>query len=180
MLVAEKNRLKEVMSDAVRRRLKTHIKFLKQELDDLGRELTRVIQESPMWQEDDALLRSVPRVGDVASSTLLSELPELGSLNRKEIAALVGAASLNRDSGTYRGPRRIWGGRARVSKELYMAVLVAVRHNEVIRTFYERLVAAGKAKKMALTACMRKLLTILNAMIEHRFQRDQHHHLFQT
>src|SRR5262249_6566596 len=121
-------------------------------------------RNSPLWREQEDLLRSVPGVGRVMTATLLAELPELGKLNRKQIAALVGVAPLNRDSGTYRGKRMIWGGRASVRAALYMAALVASRHNPAIRTFYERLCAAGKAKKLALTACMRKLLTMLNAM----------------
>ena len=114
-----------------------------------------------------SLLRSVPGVGPVLTTTLIAELPELGSLSRQEVAALVGVAPLNRDSGSLRGRRTVWGGRRRVRTALYMATLVAARHNPVIRSFYERLCTAGKAKKVALTACMRKLLTILNAMAKH-------------
>ncbi len=113
-------------------------------------------------------MRSVPGVGPVLSLTLLAELPELGTLNRKQIAALVGVAPLNRDSGTLRGHRMVWGGRARVRAALYMAALVATRHNPVLRAFYDRLCAAGKPRKVALTACMHKLLTILNALLKHR------------
>ena len=176
MLVAEKNRLKRAIRP-VQKSLKTHIAFLERELKDVDRELKDAIRKSPVWRDKENLLRSVPGIGDVTSITLLSALPELGSLGRKQIAALVGVAPLNRDSGTYRGKRRVWGGRSRVRSALYMATLVATKHNVVIRTFYERLVGAGKAKKVALTACMRKLLTILNCMLrdgsrwdEHRFQ----------
>ncbi len=113
------------------------------------------------------LLRSVPGVGPVLTVTLLAGLPELGRLDRREIAALVGVAPFNRDSGTLRGKRTVWGGRSSVRATLYMATLVATRHNSVIRAFYQRLLEAGKPKKVALTACMRKLLTILNAMLKH-------------
>ena len=130
-------------------------------------QLHRFIRESPIWREKDNLLRSVPGVGPVLSSTLLAELPELGSLNRKQIAVLAGVAPLNRDSGKFRGRRTVWGGRANVRAALYMATLVATRYNVVIRRFYERLCLAGKAKKTAITACMRKLLTIMNAMMNH-------------
>ena len=130
--------------------------------------MRRSVQESPVWREKDNLLRSAPGVGPILSATLLAELPELGTLNRRQIAALVGVAPLNRDSGTFRGKRTVWGGRATVRAALYMAALVATRYNPVIRTFYQRLCAAGKAKKVAITACMRKLLIILNAMLKHR------------
>ena len=130
--------------------------------------LFATIQQSPVWREKDELLRSVPGVGPVLTSTLLANLPELGTLTNKQIAALVGVAPLNRDSGTLRGRRTVWGGRAQVRAVLYMSAIVAARFNPVIRTFYRRLCAGGKAKKVALTACMRKLLTILNAMLRHR------------
>jgi len=122
----------------------------------------------------DDLLRSAPGVGPVLATTLLAGLPELGTLTRQQIAALVGVAPLNRDSGTLRGRRRVWGGRAQVRTALYMAALTATRYNPVIRAFYARLCAAGKAKKVALTACMRKLLTILNSMVKHRTRWQEH------
>jgi transposase len=121
-----------------------------------------------VWREKEDLLRSVPRVGPQLSRTLLAHLPELGTLDRKRFPALVGVAPFNRDSGTLRGKRTVWGGRARVRVPLYMAALVASRHNPVIRAFYQRLCAKGKPKKVALTACMRKLLTILNAVVKQR------------
>ena len=167
MITAEKNRLyraRRPVSDHI----KAHIAWLEQELGDMDSNLRRFIQGSPIWREKDNLLRSVPGVGPILSSTLLAELPELGILNRKQIAALAGVAPLNRDSGKFRGKRTVWGGRAKVRAVLYMATLVATRHNAVIRCFYERLIAAGKAKKTAITACMRKLLTIMNAMMKHR------------
>ncbi len=125
-----------------------------------------MIRDSPVWREREGLLQSAPGVGKVLSTTLLAELPELGTLTRHEVAALVGVAPLNRDSGALRGKRTVWGGRARVRAALYMGTLVATRYNPVIKEFYERLIAKGKAKKVALTACMRKLLTILNAMLK--------------
>ncbi|MCJ7509700.1 MAG: IS110 family transposase [Dehalococcoidia bacterium] len=167
MLTAEKNRLRTA-APAVCGHIKEHIVWLERSLSDLDRELGQVIHSSDIWRAQDNLLQSAPGVGPVLSTTLLAELPELGSLNRKEIAALVGVAPLNRDSGTLRGRRTVWGGRSQVRAALYMAALVATRRNPVIRAFYDRLVGAGKPKKVALTACMRKLLTILNAMIRHQ------------
>jgi transposase len=168
MITAERNRLSSIRNKAVRRHIKDHIAWLERELVDTDNDLRRSIKESPVWREKDNLLRSVPGVGPVLSATLLADLPELGTLNRRQIAALVGVAPLNRDSGNFRGKRSVWGGRAKVRAVLYMATLVATRHNAVIRTFYQHLCAAGKEKKVALTACMRKLLTILNAMLRHR------------
>ena len=167
MLTAEQQRL-ERARPPVRGRVVAHIAWLEQELADLDDELRRTVQASPAWREQEALLRSAPGIGPVVATTLLAEVPELGRLNRKQISALVGVAPLNRDSGTLRGQRAVWGGRGRVRAALYMAALVAVRHNPVIRRFYQRLLAAGKAKKVALTACMHKLLIILNAMLHHR------------
>ena len=131
-------------------------------------DLRRAVRASPLWRAREDLLCSVPGVGPVTSLMLLAQLPELGTLNRKQIAALVGVAPLNRDSGTWRGRRAIWGGRATVRAVLYMAALVGTRHNLALRALYQRLLAARKPKKLALTACMRKLLTILNAMLKHR------------
>jgi len=164
MITAEKNRLARA-SDWPRKDIQEHIDWLQRRLDDVDNELQDTIKKSPMWREKDALLRSVPGVGKILSLTLLSQLPELGTLNRRQIAALVGIAPLNRDSGQFRGKRSVWGGRAKIRSALYMATLVATRCNETIRQFYVRLCAAGKPHKVALTACMRKLLTILNAMI---------------
>jgi len=167
MMVAEKNRL-SAASKAVRKRIEAHIRWLETELDRADKDLDQSIRQSPIWQEHQDLLRSVPGIGPVVSRTLLAELPELGRLNRKQIAALVGIAPLNCDSGTFRGRRGIWGGRATVRAVLYMAALVASRRNSVIRNFYKRLRDKGKAPKVALVACMHKLLTILNAMIKHK------------
>ena len=166
MLVAERNRLSSAAT-AVRPRVEAHILWLKQELDDLDNNLRETLRRSPVWREKDDLLRSVPGIGEQISLTLLAYLPELGTLNRRQIAALVGVAPFNRDSGTLRGKRTVWGGRAGVRSALYMGAMVASRHNPVIRDFYQRLLSAGKPKKVALTACMRKLLTILNSMLKH-------------
>lgn len=173
MLLAEKNRLR-LAARPIRRRVQTHITWLKRELVALDKNLTRTIRDSPVWREQDDVLRSVPGVGPVLVSTLFAHLPELGTLTRKQVAALVGVAPFSRDSGTLRGRRMIWGGRAPVRAALYMATLVATRFNPVIRAFYQRLCGVGKAKKLALTACMRKLLTILNAMAKTKTAwRDQ-------
>ena len=167
MLTAEHNRLGRAGED-VRMGIEGHIRWLEEALSEINDDLDDRIRHSPSWLEKSKLLKSVPGVGRVVSSTLLIELPELGSLNRRKIAALVGVAPLNRDSGTIRGRRTVWGGRAKLRASLYMAALVASRCNPVIAAFYQRLVDAGKPKKVALTACMRKLLTILNSMIRTR------------
>ena len=166
MLVSEKNRLSSA-TVAVRPRIEAHIAWLEGELDDLDEGLRQTLRHSPVWREKDDLLRSVPGVGERLSTTLLAYLPELGTLDRRQVAALVGVAPFSRDSGTLRGKRTVWGGRARIRAALYMGALVASRHNPVIRDFYRRLLAAGKPKKLALTACMRKLLVILNSMLKH-------------
>lgn len=167
MIVAERNRF-TAASKTVRKRIDAHIRWLEAELGRADKDLDQSIRRSPIWQETEELLRSVPGIGPIISRTLLAELPELGQLNRKQIAALVGVAPLNHDSGKLTGRRTIWGGRATVRATLYMAALVGSRRNAVIRAFYQRLRNAGKAPKLALVACMRKLLTIINAMIKHR------------
>ena len=167
MLVSEKNRLSAATTVAVRPRIEAHIVWLERELDDLDEGLRQTLRQSPVWREKDDLLRTVPGVGEQLSITLLAYLPELGTLDRRQIAALVGVAPFNRDSGTLRGKRTVWGGRARVRAALYMGALVASRFNPVIRDFYQRLLADGKPRKLALTACMRKLLVILNSMLKH-------------
>lgn len=166
MLTAEKNRLASARKP-IRKSLRAHIAWLERELQHTDADLADAIRQSPVWQEKDALLRSVPGVGPVLTTTLLANVPELGTLTHKQIAALVGVAPLNRDSGTLRGKRTVWGGRAQVRAVLYMGAIVAARFNPVIRAFYQHLCTAGKAKKVALTACMRKLLIILNAMLKH-------------
>ena len=166
MLVSEKNRLGTAIG-AVSPRIEAHIAWLEQELSDLDKGLRQTLRRSPVWREKDDLLRTVPGVGEQISLTLLANLPELGTLNRRQIAALVGVAPYNRDSGTLRGKRAVWGGRTRVRAVLYMGALVASRHNPAIRDFYQRLLAAGKPKKVALVASMRKLLVILNGMLKH-------------
>jgi transposase len=167
MLTAEKNRLK-LATRAVGRDITAHIRFLEKRLKDSDDELKRRIEAHDDFRVTDELLRSVPSVGRVSSSTLIALLPELGALPHRQIVALVGLAPLNDDSGRRLGRRRIWGGRSEVRSVLYMATISALRFNPVIRTTYQRLVAAGKPKKVAIVACMRKLLTILNAIV-----RDQ-------
>lgn len=164
MLIAEKNRV-YLTHRSMKPRLQEHIAWLENELAALDQDLKAQLQQSPIWREKDNLLRSVPGVGAVTSTTLLAELPELGILNRKQIAALVGVAPFNCDSGKMRGKRIIWGGRACVRNSLYMATLSACRYNPVIKSHFNHLKAEGKPPKVALVACMRKLLTILNAMI---------------
>lgn len=166
MITAEKNRTHRI-SPVLRDRIETHIQWLEEELSQLDQQLHQRVRHSPLWRMQENLLRTVPGIGPITACNLLAHLPELGTLNRKQIAALVGVAPLNRDSGTLRGRRTCWGGRANVRSVLYMAALVATRYNSAIRAFYHRLLAAGKAKKVALVACMRKLLTIVNAMLKH-------------
>jgi len=167
MLVAEKNRL-GFAPKALHRGIQAHIRWLERQLDDVTTELAAQIEASPVWRARDDLLQSVPGVGPIVSYTLLGELPELGTLSHKQIAALVGVAPLARDSGTLRGKRMVWGGRASVRTALFLAALCGRRWNPVLKVFYDRLIAAGKPKKVALIACARKLVTILNAMM-----RDQ-------
>ncbi len=167
MIVAEKNR-RATASHAVRKRIDAHLRWLESELGRADKDLDRSIRQSPIWRENEDLLRSVPGIGPVTSRTLLAELPELGRLHSKQISALVGVAPLARDSGKLKGRRAIWGGRASVRAVLYMAALVATRRNPVIREFYKRLCAAGKKHKVALVACMHKLLTILNSILKHK------------
>jgi transposase len=167
MLVAEKNRLL-MAPESVAKRIRAHVRWLEKELSRTDRDLDEAIRESEAWRRNEALLRSVPGVGPVLARTLLAELPELGTLSHKRLSALVGVAPFNRDSGMLRGKRAVWGGRAHVRAALYMGALVAVRHNPVLEEFYGRLLSAGKPKKVALVACMRKLLAILNAMLRDR------------
>src|SRR3990170_263723 len=161
----------------VRPRIDRVLAVLEQELQDLDTELRDRLRASPLWRAQEDLLQSVPGVGPALTFSLLADLPELGTLSRKQIAALVGVAPMNRDSGRWRGKRVVWGGRANVRAALYMPTVVAVRWNPVLRDFYQRLVAAGKPKKVALVACMRKLLVILNAMLKHRTPWQTNHDL---
>jgi transposase len=164
MLTVEKNRLVTVRAK-MRSDIEAHIQWLSSSLKELDKEIEDFVKRSPAWKEKDALLQSVPGVGPVTSATMLGMLPELGQLNRQEIAALVGVAPVNKDSGKKQGKRRVYGGRADVRCVLYMAALSAKKCNPAIRKFYDRLIKQGKEKKVALTACMRKLLVILNAMM---------------
>lgn len=165
MLTAERNRL-PLAHGRIRHDVQAHIHWLEQRLKDSNEGLRLAIRESPLWRATDQLLRSVPGIGPTTAAVLVADLPELGQLSRHQVAALVGVAPFNRDSGPRRGPRTIAGGRASVRAPLYMATLVATRYNPVIRAFYHRLRAAGKPPKVALVAAMRKLLTILNAIIK--------------
>jgi len=167
MLTAERNR-EHTATPGLRERIAGHLAWLAEDLAGLDRDVARAVREDPAWRARDESLRSAPGVGPVLSTTLPAALPELGALTRRQVAALVGVAPLSWDSGTLRGKRVVWGGHAQIRGALYMAALVATRHNPVIGAFYARLCAAGKPKKVALTACMRKLLTILNAILAHR------------
>lgn len=168
MLGAEVNRRRLVHDQRLRERLNAHIAWLEQALREVDDDLRRLVRSSVLWRETDDLLRSAPGIGPVTSCTLIADLPELGHLDRRRIAALVGVAPFNRDSGTMRGRRIVSGGRASVRTVLYMATLTAIRHNPVIATFYQRLRAGGRPGKVALVAAMRKLLTILNAIVRER------------
>ena len=168
MLVAERVRLKQATGRAryaSRKSIEKHVRFLERELAGTDTDLGALVEASPLWRVQDELLQSVPGIGPTTARTLLAELPELGHLSRRAIAKLVGIAPLNADSGRWRGVRRIWGGRAVARTALYMAALVAVRHNRVLKAFYQQLLARGKAKKLALIACARKLLSILNELL---------------
>lgn len=164
MMTAEQSRLTVADNNKVRREITAHIHWLKKRLQVIDSDLDQAIKSSPAWQRKASLLKSIPGVGRVTALTLLSHLPELGSLSNKQVAALVGLAPFNRDSGTIRGRRCIWGGRASIRAVLYMCALSAIRYNPVLKVFYDRLRAAGKVPMVALVATMRKLLTILNAI----------------
>jgi transposase len=171
MLTAERNRL-SCAPVGLRKELQAHIRWLERRIAGLDTELEHAIRTSPVWRAQEARLRSVPGIGPIVARTLLAQLPELGTLAPKPLAALVGVAPLNRDSGLFRGRRKVGGGRAAVRAVLYMGTLAAVRFNPVLRPFYQRLRAAGKLPKVALTACMHKLLTILNALLKHQRRWD--------
>ena len=165
MLADEKNRRASAASDTVREQIKEHIDWLEGCIKELDEQLQALLQTSARWQAKDQILQSVPGIGPVASFSLIADLPELGTLNRQQISKLVGVAPLNRDSGQHRGTRHIYGGRARLRRVLYMAALTAARHNSVLKEFYQRLRAKHKPFKVAITACMRKLLSIINVMM---------------
>jgi transposase len=166
MMGAEKHRQATATQPRVRKQIEAHLKWLDKQLSQIDDDMGRLIERSCVMQHRLALLSSVPGVGRVTATSLIAQLPELGQLNERELAALVGVCPFSRDSGTMRGRRSIWGGRARVRAALYMAALVASRHNPVLKAFYQRLLAAGKLKKVALVACMHKLLLILNALVK--------------
>ena len=165
MLTAEKNRRGSAATDTVRKEIKEHIDWLQDRIAELDEQLQALLKSSSLWQVKDDLLQSVPGIGPVVSFSMLADLPELGTLNRQQISKLVGVAPLNCDSGQLRGTRHIYGGRARVRSMLYMAALTATRYNPVIKEFYKRLLAKNKPFKVAITACMRKLLAIINVMV---------------
>ncbi|MEW6137766.1 MAG: IS110 family transposase [Thermodesulfobacteriota bacterium] len=168
MLSAEKTRRKSTASNEMRQDITAHIQWLQQRLNNVDKDIRRSIKDIPEWREKDKIIQSVPGAGPVLSVSILALLPELGTLNRRQIAALVGVAPFNRDSGRMKGRRCIWGGRAAIRSVLYMVALAAIRSNSVIKAFYNRLVQAGKTHKVAATACMCKLLTILNTMVRDR------------
>lgn len=165
MLTMEKNRRGLVPTGRARKSLDKHIAWLEEAVRRASDDIDQAVRQSPIWREKEDLLRSVKGIGPVSARTILVELPELGRLNRKKIAALVGVAPFNRDSGRFKGMRSIAGGRSHVRTVLYMAAVTAARHNPLIRPLYQRLIAAGKKKKVAIVACIRKLLTILTAMV---------------
>ena len=168
MLTMEKNRWKQVQTTRIEKNIRRSITFLEQQITELDSELDQFIAELPEWRELNDLLQSVPGIGPQTARMLIAELPELGHTNRQQIAALVGVAPMNQDSGMFRGVRMIIGGRARVRSALYIATLVGTRFNPVLKTYYHRLLALGKRKKLAVVACMRKLLVILNAMVRNK------------
>jgi transposase len=166
MILREKNRLEQTHIDAVRRDIRENLSWLSQRLKQMEKDIQALIHQSPLWREKDCLLQSVPGIGPVIARSLITYVPELGVLSGREVASLIGVAPFNRDSGRFKGKRMIRGGRGHVRSLLYMGALVASRFNEIIRDFYHRLLAAGKPKKLALTACIRKLLLMLNAMLK--------------
>lgn len=165
MITAEENRLKQA-SDPVTEHIAEHLQWLKLARKKLDNDLDNQIRDNDLWREKDQVLQAVPGIGNVTSRTLLSQLPELGQISNKQVAALVGVAPLNRDSGKFQGHRSIWGGRAEVRTALYMAVVSAIRCNPIIRPYYQHLRDRGKAFKVAMVACVRKLLIILNTMLK--------------
>ncbi len=173
MISAEKNRLSQ-SPKWTRKTIQAHIDWLTRELRRIDKEISHLIKNSPIWREKDAILQSFKGVGSVTSSVLLAALPELGTLTARKISALAGVAPLNRDSGRFRGKRFVWGGRKEVRCALYMATLSAIRFNPTIKSFYQRLIHAGKPRKVAMTACMRKTLVILNSMIKHMTHWQPH------
>ncbi len=168
ILTDEKNRRASAATDTVRDQIEEHIDWLEECIAELDEQLKALLQSSAHWQAKDEILQSVPGIGPVVSFSMIADLPELVTLNRQKISKLVGVAPLNRDSGQQRGTRHIYGGRARLRRVLYMAALTASRHNPVIKEFYERLCANHKPFKVAITACMRKLLAIINVMVRDR------------
>lgn len=176
MKTAEENRLGTAPSEAVRSDIKEHLSFLEERLAQTEHQIEEAIENSPLWQEEEELLCSIPGVAEATAHVLMAELPELGEANRQEIAKLAGVAPLNQDSGKHRGSRTTWGGRASVRKALYMAALSATQYNQKIQEFYDRLLDRGKAKKTALVACMRKLLVVMNTMMKNGTHWNPEYH----
>jgi len=165
ILAIEKTRLKQV-SKPIRQNVQAHITWLQDQIREMDQDLSKALKTSSVWRKKDQIIQSIPGAGPILSINLLANVPELGVLNQRQIAALIGLAPLNRDSGRFRGRRCIWGGRANMRAVLYMNAVTAIQHNSVIRAFYTRLIEKGKPFKVAITACMRKLLTIINSMIK--------------
>lgn len=176
MLTSEKTRRRQ-SSKPIQDDIQVHIEWLNQRLKELDDNLSKTIKNSSIWRESSSIIQSIPGAGPVLAISLLADLPELGTLNRKQIAALVGVAPFNRDSGRFRGRRSVWGGRAQIRSVLYMVALTATRHNPIIKEFYQRLIQKGKKTKVAITACMRKLITILNTMLKNRTVWNQNFNL---
>jgi len=172
-IIAEKKRLEVLMDESLRTRINNHIDYLGIELNELEDEIEALIESNKDWKKKSELLNSVPGIGKVVAQTIISDLPELGSLSNAEISSLVGVAPMNKDSGTQRGYRRTIGGRERVRKVLYMSILSAIRFNPRIKDFYQRLKANGKKSKVAMVAAMRKLLTLINTMIKNKMNWDE-------
>jgi len=169
MISSEQNRLGSAPT-WTQKEIQTHLTWLKKALEKMDKEISDLIKGSPIWREKEAILRSFKGIGPVTSATLLAALPELGTIGSKPLSALIGVAPLNRDSGKFRGKRVVWGGRDKVRSVLYMATMAAIRFNPVINAFYTRLRDAGKPHKVAITACMHKIIITLNSMIKNRTQ----------
>jgi transposase len=167
MMRSEQNRLSSAPK-WTQKEIQNHLKWLKRALDKMDKDISDLIKGSPMWREKETILRSFKGIGPVTSATLLAGLPELGTIGSKALSALIGVAPLNRDSGQFRGKRAVWGGRDNVRSVLYMATMSAIRFNPIISSFYTRLKGAGKPHKVAMTACMRKIIVILNSMIKNK------------
>jgi transposase len=175
MITQEENRLEKTFIPAMRQDIEEHLAWLRQRLKELNRDLNDHIRQSPLWRDRDRLLQSFTGIGPVVSQAIIAQMPELGTLSGKKASALAGAAPYNRDSGRFRGKRMIRGGRSYLRRMLFMAAVVAIRFNPVIRSFYQRLTNAGKPKKLAIIACIRKIVVIINAMVKYNQPWNQFH-----